>query len=74
MEVLSDQEMCSQLRNNKTIEVLNTDAEGRLIMADALAYAAEKPDVICDVATLTGAAVAALGLDIGALFSNDAEP
>ena len=61
-------------RNGKTIEVLNTDAEGRLIMADALAYAAEKkPDVICDVATLTGAAVAALGLDVGALFSNDPE-
>ena len=61
-------------RNGKTIEVLNTDAEGRLIMADALAYAAEKkPDIICDVATLTGAAVAALGLDVGALFSNDAE-
>ena len=59
-------------RNGKTIEVLNTDAEGRLIMADALAYAAEKkPDIICDVATLTGAAVAALGLDVGALFSND---
>ena len=61
-------------RNGKTIEVLNTDAEGRLIMADALAYAAEKkPDIICDVATLTGAAVAALGLDVGALFSNDSE-
>ena len=57
-------------RTGKTIEVLNTDAEGRLIMADALAYAAErKPDIICDVATLTGAAVAALGLDVGALFS-----
>jgi len=61
-------------RNGKTIEVLNTDAEGRLIMADALAYAAEKkPNMICDVATLTGAAVAALGLDVGALFSNDSE-
>ena len=61
-------------RNGKTIEVLNTDAEGRLIMADAVAYAAEKkPDIICDVATLTGAAVAALGLDVGALFSNDLE-
>ena len=61
-------------RNGKTIEVLNTDAEGRLIMADALAYAAEKkPDIICDVATLTGAAPAALGLDMGALFSNDSE-
>ena len=58
-------------RNGKTIEVLNTDAEGRLIMADALAYAAEKkPDLICDVATLTGASYVALGLDIGAIFSN----
>ena len=60
------------MRNNKTIEVLNTDAEGRLIMADALAYASEfKPDVICDVATLTGASYVALGVDIGAVFSND---
>ena len=43
-------------------------------MADALAYAAEKkPNIICDIATLTGAAVAALGLDVGALFSNDVE-
>jgi leucyl aminopeptidase len=59
-------------RNGKTIEVLNTDAEGRLIMADALAYAAEsKPDLICDVATLTGASYVALGLDIGAVFSNN---
>ena len=60
------------MRNNKTIEVLNTDAEGRLIMADALAYASEhKPDLICDVATLTGASYVALGLDIGAVFSYD---
>lgn len=59
------------LRNNKTIEVLNTDAEGRLIMADALAYASEfKPTVICDIATLTGSAYVALGLDIGAFFTN----
>lgn len=59
-------------RNGKTIEVLNTDAEGRLIMADALAYASEKkPDLICDVATLTGAAYVALGIDIGAIFSNN---
>ena len=59
-------------RNGKTIEVLNTDAEGRLIMADALAYASErKPDLICDVATLTGASYVALGLDIGAVFSNN---
>jgi len=62
------------IRNGKTIEVLNTDAEGRLIMADALSYAAEKkPDIICDVATLTGSAIGALGLDVGALFSNDHE-
>ena len=59
------------MHNGKTVEVLNTDAEGRLIMADALAYAAEsKPDLICDVATLTGASYVALGLDIGAVFSN----
>ena len=59
-------------RNGKTIEVLNTDAEGRLIMADALAYAAEeKPDLIIDVATLTGASKVALGADIGAVLSNN---
>jgi len=59
-------------RNGKTIEVLNTDAEGRLIMADALAFAAEtNPDLICDIATLTGASYVALGLDIGAVFSNN---
>jgi len=61
-------------RNGKTIEVLNTDAEGRLIMADALAFAAESnPDLICDIATLTGASYVALGLDIGAVFSNNKE-
>ena len=60
------------MRNGKTIEVMNTDAEGRLIMADALAYASEnKPDIICDVATLTGAAYVALGVVIGAVFSNN---
>lgn len=59
-------------RNGKTIEVMNTDAEGRLIMADALAYASEtNPDLICDIATLTGASYVALGLDIGAVFSNN---
>ena len=58
-------------RNKKTIEVLNTDAEGRLILADALAYAAErKPELIIDVATLTGASKVALGPDIGAILSN----
>ena len=60
------------MRNGKSIEVMNTDAEGRLIMADALAYASEsKPDIICDVATLTGAAYVALGVEIGAVFSNN---
>jgi len=49
--------------NNKTIEVLNTDAEGRLILADALAYASKhyKPEYILDFATLTGAVIVALG-------------
>jgi leucyl aminopeptidase len=62
------------MRNSKTIEVLNTDAEGRLIMADALAYASEQsPDIICDVATLTGSSYVALGVEIGALFSNNDE-
>ena len=61
-----------KMRNGKTIEVMNTDAEGRLIMADALAYASESsPDIICDVATLTGAAYVALGVEIGAVFSNN---
>lgn len=57
----------------KTIEVGNTDAEGRLTLADALAYAIkkDKPDEIVDLATLTGAAVVALGNDIAALFSNN---
>ncbi|QXJ24553.1 leucyl aminopeptidase [Actinomadura graeca] len=57
----------------KTSEVLNTDAEGRLVLADALAYAHAEldPDVIVDVATLTGAAKVALGLKTGALFAND---
>ncbi|MDN5600669.1 MAG: leucyl aminopeptidase [Brachybacterium sp.] len=50
------------MRNGKTVEVLNTDAEGRMVMADALVDAvAEEPDLVMDVATLTGAAVVALG-------------
>jgi len=58
--------------NGKTIEVLNTDAEGRLILADALAYAAEqKPEAIIDMATLTGAIVVSLGRHAIGLFSND---
>ncbi|TMR07273.1 leucyl aminopeptidase [Actinomadura soli] len=57
----------------KTSEVLNTDAEGRLVLADALAYAGASlaPDVIVDVATLTGAAKVALGLRHAALFTGD---
>jgi leucyl aminopeptidase len=55
-----------------TIEVLNTDAEGRVTLADALAYAKKlEPDMIIDLATLTGAAVVALGEDISALYSSD---
>jgi leucyl aminopeptidase len=51
--------------NGKTVEVLNTDAEGRLILADALAFgAALKPDLMIDMATLTGACVVALGPQI----------
>lgn len=58
--------------SGKTIEILNTDAEGRLTLADALAYACEfEPDYLIDMATLTGAAVVALGEFTAALFSND---
>mgnify|MGYP001099966788 FL=1 len=54
-----------------TVEVDNTDAEGRLILCDALAFAAEnKPDLLIDFATLTGAARVALGPDLPALFAN----
>ncbi len=61
-----------ELRNGKTVEVLNTDAEGRLILGDALALASErKPDAIIDLATLTGAAIVALGDDIAGLMGND---
>jgi leucyl aminopeptidase len=58
--------------NGKTIEINNTDAEGRLILADALAYAvAEGAERIVDLATLTGAIVVALGSTYSGLFSND---
>ena len=59
--------------NGKTIEVHNTDAEGRMILADALAYAVDKyqPDAIVDLATLTGACVVALGHYTAGLCSND---
>ena len=57
----------------RTVEVLNTDAEGRLVLADAIAYANATldPAVIVDIATLTGAARTALGTGIGALYSTD---
>jgi leucyl aminopeptidase len=59
-------------RKGKTIEVLNTDAEGRLVLSDGLALAAEaEPDAIVDLATLTGAAVVALGKEIAGLLGND---
>jgi leucyl aminopeptidase len=59
-------------RSGKTVEIGNTDAEGRLILCDALAEAdSEKPDLIIDAATLTGAARVALGPDLPALFCND---
>ncbi len=60
-------------RNGNTIEVINTDAEGRVILADALACACEhKPRAIVDFATLTGACVVALGHNIAGLMGNDA--
>ncbi|MEK7602290.1 MAG: leucyl aminopeptidase [Patescibacteria group bacterium] len=58
--------------SGKTIEVLNTDAEGRLVLADALTYAKRlKPSVVIDIATLTGAALSALGFYATALMSRD---
>lgn len=60
------------IRSGTTVEVKNTDAEGRLVLADGLVLAAESsPDAIVDVATLTGAALAALGPRSAALFAND---
>ena len=57
------------IRNGKTIEVLNTDAEGRLVLADALSLASEgKPDAVIDLATLTGACMVALGPRIAGLM------
>jgi leucyl aminopeptidase len=59
-------------RKGLHIEIGNTDAEGRVVLSDALAYAGEsKPDLIVDFATLTGAARVALGTDLPALFSNN---
>src|SRR5437867_8683137 len=62
------------IANGKTVEVNNTDAEGRLILADALAYAVSSgADRIVDLATLTGAIIIALGSSYAGLFSNDDE-
>jgi len=60
-------------RNGKTIEIISTDAEGRMTLADALDYAAEfKPQAVIDLATLTGACVIALGENVAAgYFSNN---
>jgi leucyl aminopeptidase len=58
--------------NGKSIEIINTDAEGRVILADAMSYAEKnvKPDTVIDLATLTGACMVALGEDVAGLFSN----
>lgn len=59
-------------RNGKTVEILNTDAEGRLILGDALDYACDQnPDYIIDAATLTGACLVALGNQVCAILGND---
>lgn len=60
------------MRNGLTVEIDNTDAEGRLILADALVKACEdKPELLIDFATLTGAARVAVGTEISAMFTND---
>ena len=61
-----------KIYGGKTVEVLNTDAEGRLVLADAIVKAAEgKPNYIVDIATLTGAQVMGMGLRTGAIMGND---
>ena len=61
------------VRGGKTVEVMNTDAEGRLVMADALVLATEEPtDAIVDIATLTGAAMRALGTQVSGVIGNNA--
>jgi len=61
-----------RMHNGKTVEISNTDAEGRLILADALSLAtAEAPDLIIDVATLTGACIVALGERIAGIFGDE---
>ena len=59
-------------RNGKTVEILNTDAEGRLVLGDVVNYACDnKPDAVIDCATLTGAVLVALGSEVCGLFSNN---
>ena len=61
-----------RMHSGSTVEVLNTDAEGRMLLADALSYAKTyKPELVIDVATLTGAAVVALGSTLGAIMTNE---
>jgi leucyl aminopeptidase len=64
-----------KMYNSKTVEVLNTDAEGRIILGDALAFAVKTfaPQSIIDMATLTGAAIIALGSNVAALMGNNRE-
>src|SRR3546814_7460430 len=64
-----------RMYNSKTVEVLNTDAEGRIILGDALAFAVKTfaPRAIIDMATLTGAAIIALGSNVAALVGNNKE-
>src|SRR3546814_7201214 len=59
--------------SGQTVEVLNTDAEGRLVLCDAIAWAQKRydPRVIVDLATLTGAMVISLGHEYGGMFAND---
>jgi len=60
------------MRSGKTVEIGNTDAEGRLVLADAITEAvSDKPDLLIDMATLTGAARIAVGTELAAFFSND---
>ena len=62
-----------RMRNGKTVEVLNTDAEGRLVMADGLCLAVEDGvDAVVDIATLTGACLRTFGVDVAGVMGNDA--
>src|SRR5690606_1933383 len=64
-----------RMHSGKTVEVLNTDAEGRLLLADALSYARiYRPALVVDLATLTGAQVIALGSEVAAVMTNEDVP